>query len=86
MKDIIIDEYDDKYYLTKNIVVVDRESEDGNARRFVRFLEECDAVRLTLCGHIHGYSDTEIVPGKHQITASQGMIGFVGRLTVKGTV
>lgn len=65
---------------------VDRESEDGNARRFVRFLEECEPVRLTLCGHIHGYSDTEIVPGKRQITASQGMIGFVGRLTVKGTV
>ena len=39
---------------------------------------------MTLCGHIHGYSDTEISPGKRQITASQGMIGFVHRLTVRG--
>ncbi|MBR3504721.1 MAG: metallophosphoesterase [Clostridia bacterium] len=63
---------------------IDGETADGNGRRFVRFLEEADAVRMVLCGHIHGYSDTEIVPGKRQITASQGMIGFVHRLTVRG--
>ena len=63
---------------------VDGERADEGGRRFVRFLETCPAVRMTLCGHIHGYSDTEIVPGLRQITASQGMIGFVHRLTVTG--
>ncbi len=63
---------------------VDGETADENGQRFVRFLETCPQVRMTLCGHIHGYSDTEIVPGKRQITASQGMIGFIHRLTVKG--
>ena len=65
--------------------VVDGETADENGRRFVRFLEEADVVKMVLCGHVHGYSDTEIVPGKRQITASQGMIGFVHRLTVRGT-
>ena len=63
---------------------IDRETEDENGRRFVRFLETSPAVKMTLCGHIHGWSDTEIVPGKRQITASQGMIGFIHRLTVRG--
>lgn len=63
---------------------VDGERADEGGRRFVRFLETCPAVKMTLCGHIHGYSDTEIVPGRRQITASQGMIGFVHRLTVTG--
>ena len=63
---------------------IDRESADGDAARFVNFLETSPAVKMVLCGHIHGYSDTEIVPGKRQITASQGMIGFVHRLTVRG--
>ncbi len=63
---------------------IDREAEDECGRRFVRFLENEPAVRMVLCGHIHGYSDTEIIPRKRQITASQGMIGFVHRLTVRG--
>ena len=65
---------------------IDRETEDDNGRRFVNFLETSPAVKMVLCGHIHGYSDTEIVPGKRQITASQGMIGFVHRLTVRGEI
>ena len=63
---------------------IDRETEDENGRRFVNFLETSPAVKMTLCGHVHGYSDTELVPGRRQITASQGMIGFVHRLTVRG--
>ncbi len=63
---------------------VDGEGADENGRRFVRFLETAPAVKMALCGHIHGYSDTEIVPGRRQITASQGMIGFLHRLTVRG--
>ncbi len=63
---------------------VDGERADEGGRRFVRFLETAPAVKMTLCGHIHGYSDTELVPGKRQITASQGMIGFIHRLTVRG--
>jgi 3',5'-cyclic AMP phosphodiesterase CpdA len=65
---------------------VDRETGDENGVGFVRFLEESPAVRMVLCGHIHGYSDTEIVPGKRQITASSGMIGFIHRLTVRGEI
>ncbi len=60
------------------------ETADENGIRFVRFLMDCTAVKLVLCGHIHGYSDAEIAPGKRQITASQGMIGFIHRLTVRG--
>ena len=63
---------------------IDGETADENGKRFVRFIETCPQVKMTLCGHIHGYSDTELVPGKRQITASQGMIGFIHRLTVKG--
>ncbi len=50
----------------------------------MQFLPDCPAVKLVLCGHIHGYSDEEFAPGKRQITASQGMIGFIHRLTVRG--
>ena len=63
---------------------VDGETADENGRRFVRFLTDCPAVKLVLCGHIHGYSNEEIAPGKRQITSSQGMIGFIHRLTVRG--
>ena len=63
---------------------IDPETADENGARFVHFLEEEPAVKMVLCGHIHGYSETEIIPGKRQITASQGMIGFVHRLTVRG--
>ena len=64
--------------------VIGRGTEDANAQRFIRFLTENDVVKMALCGHVHGYSDTQIVPGKRQITASQGMIGFVNRLIVHG--
>ena len=64
--------------------VLDGNGEDENGVRFVRFLEDSYAVKMVLCGHVHGYSETEIIPGKRQITASQGMIGFVHRLTVRG--
>ena len=63
---------------------IEKETADENGIRFVEFLTGCTAVKLLLCGHIHGYSDTEVFPGKHQITASQGMIGFIHRLVVKG--
>lgn len=63
---------------------IDGERGDGNARRFVDFLEKCPLVKMTLCGHIHGFTVSELVPGKRQITASQAMIGSIHRLTVKG--
>ncbi len=63
---------------------IDGEKGTEGARRFTRFIETCPLVKMTLCGHIHGYTVNEIVPGKRQITASQAMIGFIHRLTVRG--
>jgi len=37
-----------------------------------------------ICGHVHGYYEMELVPGKPQIIGSQGMAGAVDIVTVKG--
>lgn len=63
---------------------IDEDSSDSNAREFVKLIKENDCFRAVLCGHVHGYSKTEIAPGKYQICSSQGMIGAVDMVTVRG--
>lgn len=61
---------------------IDADAEDENAREFVAVLEKNDTVKAVLCGHVHGYHATELVPGKPQIIGSQGMAGAVDLFTV----
>lgn len=68
---------------TRKILFAD-DTEDVNGARYVALLSASPAVYAILCGHVHGYVKTEFAEGKPQICASQGMIGFVDRLTVRG--
>ena len=68
---------DDYFYL-------DSASEDECGRAFVELCMNSDAVKAVVCGHVHGYYEMEITPGKPQIIGSQGMAGAVDILTVKG--
>ena len=63
---------------------IDAETADENGRAFVSLCESCGAIKAVLCGHLHGYRATEIVPGKPQIIGSQGMAGAVHLFTVTG--
>lgn len=68
----------DTYYF------IDERTCDASGRRFLEILRSTSAVRMILCGHIHGYTVTEPVPGLRQVTAPQGMIGGGHLLTVHG--
>ena len=50
----------------------------------IKLCEKNDTVKAVLCGHVHGYHATELVPGKPQIIGSQGMAGAVHLFTVAG--
>ena len=60
------------------------ETADENGRAFLSLCEKNETVKAVLCGHVHGYRETEIVPGKPQIIGSQGMTGAVQLITVCG--
>ena len=63
---------------------LDSETEDPCGRAFVQLCMEQDAIRAVICGHVHGYYQMELVPGKPQIIGSQGMAGAVDLITVTG--
>lgn len=63
---------------------IDRESADENAYEFITLCESCDSIKAILCGHTHGYTATEIAPGKPMIIGSQGMAGAVHIFTITG--
>ncbi len=63
---------------------IDRETADENACEFVTMCETNDTIKAILCGHTHGYTATEIAPGKPMIIGSQGMAGAVHIFTVTG--
>ena len=63
---------------------IDEETADENGKEFVELCEKNDTVKAVLCGHVHGYHATELVPGKPQIIGSQGMAGAVHLFTVAG--
>ena len=61
---------------------LDSGAEDENGREFVSMCMTNDTIKAVLCGHVHGYYEMELVPGKPQIIGSHGMIGAVHLLTV----
>ena len=63
---------------------IDGDTADENGKEFVELCEKNDTVKAVLCGHVHGYHATELVPGKPQIIGSQGMAGAVHLFTVAG--
>ena len=63
---------------------LDSESEDPCGRAFVELCMYQQAVKAVICGHVHGYYEMELVPGKPQIIGSQGMAGAVDLITVAG--
>ncbi len=63
---------------------IDGETADENGREFVSLCEQSEAIRVVLCGHVHGYHEMEYAPGKLQVIGSQGMAGAVHLLTVTG--
>lgn len=69
----------DSYY------VISDNSEDKNAREFLKLLTQHDsAVKAILCGHVHGYHLSYFYGDKPQICASSGLAGFVHKLTITG--
>jgi predicted phosphodiesterase len=69
---------------TMEYFYIDANTNDENGREFVSLCANNDAIKAVLCGHVHGYHATELVPGKMQIVGSQGMAGAVHLLTVAG--
>lgn len=63
---------------------IDERTCDGNASRFLELLRESECVKLILCGHVHGWTDTCPIAGIRQITAPQGMAGGAHVLTIHG--
>lgn len=57
---------------------------DEGGHRLLSILRRTDAVRLILCGHVHGYTDSFPVEGIRQLTAPQAMTGGVNMVRVHG--
>lgn len=56
---------------------------DDDTRAFVSYIASPDCpVMLHLCGHIHGFSRTELSPGRLQLTATSAMFGGCTLLTL----
>ena len=65
--------------------VIRKDQTDANGREFIRLCEdESLPIVAVLCGHIHGYQKSQLIPGRSQICCSSGMVGFVHRITVRG--
>ena len=66
--------------------VIHKDKTDANGKAFIELCEQEDApIAAVLCGHIHGYHKSQLIPGREQICCSSGMVGFVHRITVRGT-
>jgi len=39
-------------------------------------------IKLVLCGHVHGEIESEIAPGKKQITCSSGLMGHINKIVI----
>lgn len=63
---------------------IDENTCDENGRRFIDLLHRSPALKLILCGHVHGYLDGEPLQGVRQIIAPQAMAGGLNLLTVRG--
>ena len=69
----------------KGNFVIRKDRTDTNGREFITLCEdELAPIAAVLCGHIHGYHKSQLIPGREQICCSSGMVGFVHRITVRG--
>ncbi len=68
--------------LAPNYFVIDEENCDDNAKELIKLLKS-ENVKAVLCGHVHGWHESEYAPGKKQYCNSAGMIGNIRKLTVK---
>jgi hypothetical protein len=65
--------------------VIHKDKTDANGKAFVELCEQEEApIAAVLCGHIHGYHKSQLIPGREQICCSSGMVGFVHRITLRG--
>ena len=65
--------------------VIHKDKTDANGKVFIELCEQEEApIAAVLCGHIHGYHKSQLIPGREQICCSSGMVGFVHRITVRG--
>lgn len=68
-----------------NNFMIHRDRTDVSGREFIGLCENPSApIVAVLCGHIHGYLKSQLIPGRDQICCSSGMVGFVHRITVRG--
>lgn len=68
-----------------NNFVIRKDRTDDNGREFIELCENPSvSIAAVLCGHIHGYQKSQLIPGREQICCSSGMVGFVHRITVRG--
>lgn len=65
--------------------IMHKDETDANGCEFIGLCEdELAPIAAVLCGHIHGYHKSQLIPGREQICCSSGMVGFVHRITVRG--
>ncbi len=56
-----------------------------NSEKLVNILsDEKSSIYAIICGHTHGYSMSQFAKDRIQYVCSQGMVGFVHEITVKG--
>lgn len=65
--------------------IMHKDETDANGKAFIELCEQEDVpIAAVLCGHIHGYHKSQLIPGRDQICCSSGMVGFVHRIVVRG--
>lgn len=75
----------ENFKLLGNNFMIHKDRTDASGREFIGLCEDPSVPIVTvLCGHIHGYLKSQLIPGRDQICCSSGMVGFVHRITVRG--
>lgn len=70
------DDQADRWHRIGTYYTVREEESNETTREFLRMLKKGSfACELILCGHIHGCTESEPVPGLMQLTASSALIG-----------
>lgn len=70
----------DGYYLLR-----EEETDEITAQWIRECMEPTNPTAAILCGHVHGFRTSFFAPGKQQICASSGLVGFVDRVSICGT-
>lgn len=65
--------------------VINKKTTDENGQRLTALCEDTKTpIVAVLCGHVHGYQKSELIPGRVQICCSSGLIGFMNRIVIHG--